>query len=450
MPIARTSPLIYTCLAPTRFAEIAGITPPHFWGAAGNNYFPVSFDVNDTSTIAAHKFNTSCDQLFFHWAWQAGDRVGRWDISQAIHNAEEDVENILGYPLCRKWVEGEIHTYPQHYRKDVYPVGMLNVRGQHKAVRLKKGKFIQGGRRSTAEVTSSVAVVYSDEDGDGYDETATIATATTLTDACEIKVYFAGQGGVKEWEIRRPRSVVLSGGTITFVFDAWLLLDPDLQNVYPRTGGVSPINLETVGNYETTVDVFREFNDFTQASAQLFWEPQPIANAAIVGLGCSQCGGSGCVACSLTAQDGCIHVRDTDLGLIVPQPATYNTTTGQWDPVNPTVCRDPDQVKFWYYAGELSNRFLSGFECDPLSQYWAETIAWLATARLRRELCDCGPAKAFSKELQTDLAFAGRAGRHQVNFSDLDNPFGTMVGEIKAWRRVAKLTDSILVGAGAV
>lgn len=450
MTISRPSPLIYNCLAPARFAEIAGITPPHFWGAAGNTVFPVAFDVNDTSTIAGHFNDTSCNQLFFHWAWQSGDSVSRWDISQAIRNAEEDIENILGYPLCRKWIEDEIHVYPQHYRRDVYPTGMLNVRGQHKSVRLKRGKFIQGGRRATSVVTDGVTVTYSDEDGDGYDETATISTATTLTEKCEIKVYFSGEGGVQEWEVRRPRSVTLTGGTITFVFDAWLLLDPDLQAAYPQTGGIKAINLETSGNYEATVDVYREFNDFAQASAQLFWEPQPISNAGIVGLGCNQCGGAGCAACSLTGQDGCIHVRDTDLGFVVPQPATYDSVAGQWEKAQPTVCRDPDQVKFWYYAGENSNRYLAGFECDPLSQYWAETIAWLATARLRRKLCDCGPSTAFSEELQTDLAFAGRSGRHQVSFSDLDNPFGTMVGEVKAWHRVAKMTDSILVGAGAV
>lgn len=435
MAISRPNPLIRTCLAPTRFAEIMGVTPPHFWGAAGTTYFPTS---------------GNCNRIFYHWAWQNSDTVGRLDITRAIATAENDIENELGWPMCPRWIEDEVHGYPQPFRRNQFGYGMLNVRGQNKSVKLKRGKFIQGGQRATGVVSAGAAVVYSDEDGDGYDETATIAVATTLTNRCEIKCYFAGHGGDRDWEVRIPRSVTLSGGTITFVFDAWLLLDPDLQTVYPQTGGVSAIDLEDSSNYETTVDMYREYNDFTQAAAQFFWEPQPISNAAIVGLGCSQCGGAGCIACSLIAQNGCVHVRDTDLGAVVPQTATYNSTTGQWDQAAPSVCRDPDQVKFWYYAGDLSNDYLSELTCDPLSQYWAETIAWMATARLRRNLCDCDTIKGFSEELQKDLAFSSDAGSYILGDDDLNNPFGSRVGEVRAWHRVSKLTSTILAGGGAV
>lgn len=435
MTISRPSPLIRTCLAPARFAEILGITPPHFWGASGATYFPTS---------------GNCNRLFYHWSWQNSDTVGRWDITQAIHNAEETLQEALGYPMCPTWIEDEVHDYPQPYRRNAIDYGMLNVRGQMKSIHLKNGKFIQGGRRATAEVTSDVAVVYSDEDGDGYNETATVSTTTTLTNKCEIHCYFDGQGGVREWEIRTPRSVTLSGGTITFVFDAWLLLDPDLQTVYPQTGGVSGIDLESAGNYVTTVDVYREYNDFTQAAATLYWEPDPITNSAISGLGCASCGGSGCVACSLTGQNGCVHVRDTDLGIVVPQPATYNSTSEQWDQANPTVCRDPDMVKVWYYAGEISNDYLSEFTCDPLSQYWAETITWLAVARLRRNLCDCDTVNGYVEDLQMDMSLTNEGGSHFLGTDDLNNPFGTRKGEVMAWKRVDKLNDSIRIGAGAV
>lgn len=432
------SPLTRTLLSLERFSQIIGVTPPHFWGAKGETYFP---DIND------------CNGIFWHYYWQSQDNVSRTEIANAIKEAEDDITRIIGYSPAPHWIEDEVKMYSRHYRRDVYSYGMQDVRGMQKAVKINEGKFIEGGRRAVSVVTAGVAVVYSDEDGDGYDETATITTATTLTNACEIKCYIAGEGGDADWEIRQPRSVTIAGGNVTFVYWAWQLLDPDLQQAFPTSSGISPIDLEAAASYVATVDVYREYNDFTQASCQLLWERIPVINAGlnIIGFCCESCGGAGCPACEFVAQDGCIHVKDSDGTFVVPQPATYDSTDGQWERAIPSVCRDPDLIKVWYYAGDFSQKYLAQTTCDPLSDWWAQTITWLAVARVNRPFCTCNNSLTLLNDLQRDLSFVSSRdlGTFTISSSDLDNPLGTRAGEVKAWKRINRISSAIGVG-GAV
>jgi hypothetical protein len=133
-------------------------------------------------------------------------------------------------------------------------------------------------------------------------------------------------------------------------------------------------------------------------------------------------------------------------------PATYSDDNEQWERAVWTDCRAPDQVKIWYQAGELSQRYLdaenvtadfdNGLVTDPLTDYWAETIAWLATARMERELCSCGNVVALSIELRRDVSRTDPDGpSFFVDPSELSNPLGTRIGEIKAWRRISKVAN---------
>lgn len=423
-----------TLLSLDRFAQIVGITPAHFNGAKGTTYFP--------------EFN-NCSDIWYQYAWQQYDHISRENLAIVIKQAEDDLTAVLGYSPAPVWVDDDIQQYPQFHRRDMWQLDGLNVRGARKSVKAKYGRFILAGQRATTAIDEDAAVVYSDADGDGYDETATITVATTLTDECQLKCYFDGHGGEPEWEIRPVRSKRITGGNVVFIFWAWQLLDPDLQEAIPTSAGIDPIDLEEATNYVTTVAVYREYTDTTAVSAQFFWQPDPLATTGLIQVGiCTTCGGSGCPACTLTSQDGCINVQDVMNGLVVPAPATYNSDTGQWDQNTYTLCRDPDQVKFWYYAGDLSQEYLAGRTCEPLSQYWAETIAWLATARAHNPFCGCNNTLTLVQEWQRDLSFTGsrELGQFQVSPIDLDNPFGTRYGEIKAWRRALRFAQNLMEG----
>ena len=418
--------LPYTLLAPARYAQIMGITPPHFWQAS-------------SPTI----FRDSCKGVWYQHDWQTANQVSREQLCYALLAAEDEIATVLGYYPAPKWISKEMHDYSQHYRRELYGNGR-DVRGQFKSLSTRWGRFIQAGRRAVTLVGNSTAVTYSDPDGDGYKERATITVVgITTTDACELKVYFEDKAGHPDWEIRPPKSKALSGGTLTVIFDSWLLINPDLQEVYPDTDNpIEPINLLTESNYVANVDVYREYTDSTVASAEFSWQPKP--GSGLFSVTCPSCGGSGCAACENTTQDGCLHIRDVNLGIVVPTPATYDNAEAQWTGDTWTECREPDTVKFWYYAGELDEKYLQGTNCEPLSQWFAQAIAWLTTARLDRDVCGCSNVIDLVKDLRRDLAYSEpEGGSYLTSEEALNNPFGTKLGEVKAWMRIRHLAERV-------
>jgi len=280
-----------------------------------------------------------------------------------------------------------------------------------------------------------------------FDETVTVTQETTETDECEVKVYFTGHNGDPEWEIRPARTKAIATGTFTATFYAWQFIDPDLWETLPSHAedGTPAINLDVAASYVTEVDVYREYNDPTATSAVFYWEPEP---ADIGGGICSCCGGTGCVRCTLTEQEGCATLRNPEMGFLTAAPATY--TDGAWASAGWSVCRDPDMVKLYYYCGNLDELNLAGRRCDGLSDQWARIIAHLATSRLRRPLCDCSGVSSLVDWLQTDLALATREATYTVLWDDLSNPFGTRRGEMETYRHLRALEPERIGGAGAV
>ena len=399
-----------TLLSLEKYASLLGIVPAHFSQGVSDLVFP---------------YTGQCSGVWYQMAYQNFDAVSREDLAIEIANAEEDIAEQLGYWPAPRWTAQNVKQYPRFHRPDLWQGGGMNVRGAYKSVLADYGKIIAAGRRAVAPVrvpTVGLEVEYDDLDLDGFEETVTVEVATTLTDECEIKVYFAGHLGDPEWEIRPARTKAIVAGVFTATFWSWQFIDPDLWFAIPTptTQGVAIDLDEDV--YVATVDVYREYNDTSATSAVFYWEPSPSSVL------CS-CGGTGCTVCQLTTQDGCIHIRNPELGVVVPTPASYDDgwTSSAW-----TVCRDPDIVKIYYYSGDLSNRNLSGYTCDPLSDYWAQAIAALATARLERPFCTCGNSAALAEHWRTDMT----ANSNLVSLSLLDNPFGTRQGEILAWQRV--------------
>lgn len=428
-----------TALSMERYRTLLSFSPAFYWQAAGQTVFPL---VNQ------------CDDIFYQFYWQNEQQVSREEIAQAIVEAENDIAKVIGLPVAPWWWE-DVYNYPRYYRRDVFEFGMSDNRGANKSVQLTRGGFLQGGQRATTLITANAAVVRTDTDGDGYKETATITTPTASTDKCEIHCYFAGELANPDWEVRTPRSITLTGGNVIFTFWSWQLIDPELQQRFTVTGQSEPIDIEANASYVSVVDVYREYNDFTAVSSQLLWERVNAFNLGIVPVGwcCSSCGGSGCIACELYAVDGCIHVQNAEGTFVVPTPATYDSDAGQWQADYTSLCRDPDMVKVWYYAGNTSQDFKAGRNCDPLDRNLAQAIAWLATARVNRPFCACNNSLAFPgpNSLQRDASFTGsrELGTFAISQQDLENPFGTKIGEIRAWKQVGRMTSSTMMGAVA-
>jgi hypothetical protein len=370
------------------------------------------------------------------------DQVSREQLAEAIKSAEDDIMSIVGFPPAPMWIEGnEIQNYPRTalvgsdvaVNNNLMSSVFYDANGRLKGIRADYGKIISGGRRSLVVAgTATVGggeLVYSDDDSDGFYETATIplplpAIMSELTDACEFKSFFDGEID-QEWEIRYPRSATITGGNIVLVYDSWLFIDPDLWEAFPTQDGAAAIDVSTVNNFVTTVDVYREYIDTTKSSVRFFWE-----NSA--GTSCSICSGIGCETCTYTSQDGCLIARDTEGGIVVPFPATYDEDACSWVKDSYAKHSSPDMVRLWYIAGDQDKAFINCRTCDPMSIFWARIIARMATARLERPICGCGNMIALSERLSQDLS--------QFSTEDIKEcPFGSLRGEVEAWRRIKKI-----------
>ena len=422
-----------TLLSLDRFAQILGYPPTAFNSGVSDVIFPA---------------NMAC-KTFWQHEWQDHDAVSREEIAREIAIAEQDIANYMGWWPAPRWIAQDVKMVPRFHRPEYYSVGNMNVRFQLKGIKAKYGKVVEPGQRAVVAVDTTVTPAYTDEDGDGFSETATVTATTTLSDECEIKVYFEGHNGDPEWEIRPARTKAIAGGTFTATFYAWQFIDPDLWEAFPTAAndGTAPVNLDAGASYVTNVEIYREYNDPTATSAAFYWETQPTT---ISGNLCSFCYGTGCQHCTLTVQYGCATIRNAELGILFAGPGSYDADEGAWSSEPWSICREPDQMKMYYYCGNLSELNLAGRRCDGLSDQWARIIAWLATARLRRPLCDCSGVSSLVDWLQTDLAVSTREETRTVLWDDLSNPFGTRRGEMEAYRHCRTLEPGKISGAGAV
>jgi hypothetical protein len=407
--MARAS--IPTLLSLDRYAAILGIPP-------------LSFNSGVTPGIADPIFPTrGCSSIWYQYDWQMSDQVSRESLALAISNAETDIARALRYWPAPMFIVEEEHRYPRPFLKQLSGDG-TDVRGRLKTVVLDYGRIVATGVREVIFIDDP-RVVYSDADSDGYSETATVTVATTVTDICEIKVYFTGHDGEPEWEIRPARTQTLVGGVYTATFWSWQLIDQDNYEVFPTSGGPGGVDVSTTANFVGAVDVYQERVDPDAPAATFYWE----ATSAC----CDQCTGA---ICTHITQSGCASINDWQRGIVSPIPATYDAG---WKSATWTNCCEPDLVKVSYYAGEVGNDFKKHKTCDALSNYMAHTIAILATARLERAMCTCGRLDDWVDQLQKDLAVSGQGTGYFMTEEIFHNPFGTRFGEVTAWKQIAKL-----------
>lgn len=418
-------PFPYTHLSLNEYAKILGISPVHFAGASGTNFWPTS---------------GACEDVWPRHVWQTTqDVVSHEEIVNAIHMAENDIARVQGFAVAPEWDEQYVLNYPKHHNPLIFNNAGMNVRGQMKSVNVGKARIISPGRRASVAVDAASTVTYSDPDLDGWNELATVTAATALTDTQEIHVFQANTLGNPAWEIRPLKSVAISGGIVTITMDSWVLIDPDLYGAYPTTGDITPIDVEAPASFVTTVDIYRVYNDVSQSSVEFLWERQS-SYAGIITV-CTSCGGAGCSQCTLIEQSGCFTVLDGNRGVVTPFPATYDASTELWTQACWTEGRDADQVRLYFRSGEYGQEYLQGWSSDPLDREMARAIAWLATARIERTPCSCANVDSVFRELRKDLAASSR-NQFNVRFSTQDifkSPFGFRAGEVRAWMHVHSL-----------
>lgn len=313
-----------------------------------------------------------CQDIFYQFAWQTGDRLGREEVGIAIRSAEDLIAKVAGtYPAPKE--RSDIVMYP---RAANLAFGQLwyGDSGRLKSIKAEMGNIQSTGLYTEDIIEANVAVTGSDPLTQGFNTRFSLSvTVDTGTTADEIAVFFNSVDRrhypLEQMEIR-PIEVNISGNTATITGDHWLLIKPEnYWRFVPEE-----LNATTAGIYATTVDVYRRTIDLDQ-SGSLIWELSTYTPGV-----CED------PPCSFEMYSGCFVPTNPRLGYVAPLPAEYDAATEEYSLLCPCQTFAPDRVALNYISG--ASRLDNGLMAQP----WRKITALLATALLPNRNCGCSRA----------------------------------------------------------
>lgn len=389
-----------TKLPIVEWAKIMGINPLHFCGVQ----------------IAATQRSTVGGDAWPQYDWVDNDRVSREGVARAIRGAEDEIEEYLGYRLLPAWELDEWRTTTRPYHPETINLNDRDVRGRGQHVHLNWGKLITGGIRSKEVITADSPITYSSTIGPAtYNETATVTVATTVTDPQEIRVYIAGKDGADEHEIR-PINVSIAAGTATITFRRELVVKEANYETLDIGEGFAVDGTDDT-KFETTVDVYRVYND-PQTQGTLLWEPTSRVTDG--------------EAAAYDAQTAALWLRGNPRNpAVIYAPATWDATTNEFSYAAYLIQRQPDLVRLWYYGGHEDQR--NATPRITMDSDYARAVAYMAAARLDRDDCGGADISRYRKDLAI-VEFQGDNARLPASL--INNPFGTRRGEVEAFQKL--------------
>ena len=411
-----------TGLSLDEWRQVFGWHPYHFWGLA------------DSDVLAQ---TAQCDSVVFGYAWQADQIAGRFEIAEAIASAEQKLLQELRYRFAPIYTEA-ILPWPKYADFRFQRNGPVDSAGRWLSVDLPEGEIRAIGTEARTLI-GSAAVTLSDPDGDGVSERFTATIATSVTDTSEIATYFTSADRLNGDDVSeryriRPLDIAISGGTATIRGPSWLLTKPINSEGFLLVAK----NPATAGVLATSIDIYRRYTltsstAVATSQAVITWETTP-AHGWWCCCGCqdvsSAYGGSPYDPAAYAQAVGRAGIRNARIGTVYAAEAAYDATAGTWSALDWSVCQQPDQLTIRYLAGmpQSNGRMPSSL---------AQVLSRLAVAELGRPICSCEVANREIARWQHDFAYTGPNDEtYQISPGDLDNPFGTRLGHIQAWRYV--------------
>lgn len=400
----------YTLLSLDTWARIMGISPWEF---------------NQFTDPIPNRTN-ACQQTFFQYEWQR-DYLSREEIARAIAQAEQLIADELNYWPAPLYITNETLNAartPLDYYTDPLlwrPWGIL-YGGWHywrvnRALFQTKYHKVQGGGTLARTLIGAANVAYSDTDGDGINDTATITIAVSTTDTNEIAAYFNATDRMNNplletWRIR-PVRVTISGGTATIVGSATLFVKP----TFTYGVDVEPLTATDSTVYVTSVDVYRVYTDTTQTGTA-YWQPP----------------GGDCYdePCAIEAESiSCLLDRNGQAGQVGVGFSADRCLN--W--------RQPDSINISYLAGVP---LVNG---DMDTQY-AQVVAKLASGLLPNLSCGCERSDRIVSYWRQDVTEPGPDYTpRQLSPLELESRFGFTRGALFAWKWVNNLKHASIGGA---
>lgn len=294
-------------------------------------------------------------------------------LARKLDEAQEEIENQLGYPLSPRWFVDDLE----------YKCPLV----------LSRGKIIAAGTEAYTVLAEGAELTTGT---DPYYATFT----TTITDPTEIRIYYPTSEGVEamQYEIN-PSDIDIDedAGQVTIYIPRCRCVKPEYVN-NPLTGH----DYEDESFFIDEVDIYRVYNDES-------------THATLVYPHRDTCVETECVlpTCDEYTHDGCVYIRNADLGIVDIVPASY-TASGGWDACTASCCGVPERVRVYYKAG-----------LTTLSKKAQTAIARFAHTKMAKPICEC---ERWMESWREDRNIPNAMTRERIN-----NPFGLMDGAWHAW-----------------
>jgi hypothetical protein len=339
------------CAVPlSRYAKLIGYEEAAFWGVVWEN-----------------QYLRGCDPLWSEYQ--------RMTVQNALAEAQQEIEQVVGYPLCPTYISGTYDDNPRWVDQQELRHNIIT----------RYPRIIEAGVPVTSVIESDSGVNHSLVNGIGV--VGPLSTSATSVD--EIKIYYPGSNR----EIS-PSKITLSGGDVTIEIPRYRMVKQEFLNVVE--GGV---DYQVLGNFLTTVDVKRIYTD-------------PSTQAVLVRPNCrnNNCAG-GCYECT---QSACMYLLDGYLGMVRVTPAAWDTDLAEWK-TNIVCAGRYSLVRLNYLAG-----------IRTLDLQAEMTIVRLAHSKMGKPPCSCDKTAGM---WQHDYDITGAVTRERVNCA-----FGMSNGAWHAWK----------------
>lgn len=267
------------------------------------------------------------------------------------------------------------------------------------------------GQRASTLITANVAITYSDSNGDGVNDLATMTVTVTAGQAAnEVQVFFrtvdgAPAAGDERWQIE-PLSVSVVGTTATITGPRYLFVKPSTiwQVPYNPTDvnflEINRADTADPNDFVTLVDVYRVYNDTTTV-AQLLSDP----------------------IYSQSDNLGTMLTDAADVLLIDSVPGRFRVRA-----VDCEACHVFGWVKVFYKSGfPLVNSMM-----DRRLEVGMVRFANVVMPFYPQEVCDLPQNPTRTMFTEDRMAMPP----NELQPTDLRSPFGLSRGAIRLWRSV--------------
>jgi len=317
-----------------------------------------------------------CDSV-----WDCAERLR---LARALLQAQQMIEEELGFPLCGQFICDE----EQRSNGNLYRYGW-------ERFKLNWGYVRQIGEESVEVISDSAVLIYGADDRDPATLTVAAGLYSTSYSLDDLCIYEEDT----EHRLYPSKIVRAADGALTITI-------PKSRLVKTENECDDEIPIDDTDKFIENADVKHCTID-TTVGVTIIQEPPLLCDATPV--------------CTGQSTMGCAFISKARTGIIRVQPATYDEDDAEWD--RTYLYWVPDKIRLTYKAGYQESCNSKWKEADLV-------VLWLALTLLPSPPCGCQAVRDYWTENLKPAPVISR--------SEEAPPWGASAGAWKAWQFVQR------------